>query len=125
MTLQEQITKAIQDGDLELARQLLEQGQAELAAKAEEQVTNYTGSSIIKNKKVNKFIDDGNEAAGDKDIDKKLWKGRKPVPRVRNAVEYIKHNCHKCGKTFEILPSQLTGIDKKKFICNSCGASPV
>lgn len=124
MTLQEQIKEAIQNNDLELARKLLEAKEKELEQKAIEQVTNYSGSTILKNKRVNKFNDDGTEAVSDKDIDKKLWEGRKPVTRGRDAVNFINHNCHKCGKSFQILPSQLTGIDKKKFICNTCGANP-
>lgn len=69
-----------------------------------------------KEKKPNRFVDDGTQCSEDRDIDAKLHKVP-PVPR-RQAISLLTLQCDRCHKNYELHPDlYITGSRK---LCNSC-----
>jgi len=81
-------------------------------------------SSIIDPNRKIQFIDYRDVGADDRKIDKKNWKGKKPVPRIRPAAITVEKQCYVCGKT-EMISSGLaaTMLEGTSYRCNKCNGA--
>lgn len=66
----------------------------------------------------NEFKDDEDLCKEDVEIDKALWKNRKPTPRPNQARTITIAKCANCSKTEEV-PKIVTSKDND-YICNDC-----
>lgn len=69
-----------------------------------------------KEKKPNRFVDDGTQCSEDRDIDAKLHKVP-PVPR-RQAISLLTLQCDRCRKDYELHPDLYIAGSRK--LCNTC-----
>lgn len=70
-----------------------------------------------KEKKPNKFVDDGTLFIEDREIDAKLQKGKPPVER-RPPVQMLNIKCEGCSKQYEVNPAYFDPDMRK--LCNRC-----